>query len=268
MTAVSISRRGLLAATGMTVAAAGLAYTAAEASAVGAEAEWKRRWAPEPGADGLDAFEGVEDDRANSHPQAKPHIYVSDGVFRFDMHMQDRDSHTDRQRNEVKGMRTPAGGDFLVIEPGSTWRLNYQVYIPEELKATKTFTHITQLYSPKIGPAMMISLRRVGGVETMELKDHRQDILVGRTDLAPLKERWLGIELEIEAGDAPDGAVRWKVTDGDTTVLDVRRDGLGTCLEGVRIRPKWGIYRSLGDDSGSLRDCHLLIRGMRAYERV
>ncbi|ADD41636.1 hypothetical protein [Stackebrandtia nassauensis] len=263
----SISRRSLLAATGVTVAAAGLAYTTAEASTVG-KAEWQERWAPDPGSDGLDAFEGVEDDRADSHPDGQPHIYVEDDAYRFNMHMEDVDSHTDRQRQEVKGMRTPAGGDFLVIEPGSTWRLNYQVFIPETLLATKTFTHITQLYSPKIGPAMMISLRRVDGVETMELKDHPQDILVERTELAPLKERWIDIELEILAGDAPDGAVRWVVKDGSQTIVDVSKDGLGTSLEGVRIRPKWGIYRSLEDDTGSLRDCHLLMRGMRAYEQV
>lgn len=260
-----LSRRGLLAATGVSVAAAGLGYTA-HASEAGAE--WRQRWAPDPDADGLDAFEGIEDDRAGSHPEGKPHITVADGCYRFEMHMQDVDTHTDRQRQEVKGMRAPAGGDYLVIEPGSTWRLNYQVYVPETLLATKTFTHITQLYSPKIGPAMMVSLRRVGGVETMELKDHPQDILVARTELVPLKERWIDIELEILAGDAPDGAVRWVVRDGDSTVLDVSKDGLGTCLDGVRIRPKWGIYRSLGDDSGSLRDCHLLLRDMRAYERV
>jgi len=35
-----------------------------------------------------------------------------------------------------------------------------------------------------------------------------------------------------------------------------------------RVRPKWGIYRSLGDTSGSLRDCRLLLTNLRGYQLV
>jgi chitin-binding protein len=34
---------------------------------------------------------------------------------------------------------------------------------------------------------------------------------------------------------------------------------------GDRVRPKWGIYRSLSDRA-NLRDCYLLINRMRAYQ--
>jgi hypothetical protein len=34
------------------------------------------------------------------------------------------------------------------------------------------------------------------------------------------------------------------------------------------VRPKWGIYRSLGDTSGSLHNCYLLLRNLRAYKQV
>ena len=33
-----------------------------------------------------------------------------------------------------------------------------------------------------------------------------------------------------------------------------------------RLRPKWGIYRSLGDTSGSLQNCYLLLRNLKAYK--
>jgi hypothetical protein len=66
-------------------------------------------------------------------------------------------------------------------------------------------------------------------------------------------------------GDAATGRVRWVLRDGATTVIDVTRSGVDTFLQD-RVRPKWGIYRSLGDTSGSLQDCYLLINTMRAYK--
>jgi hypothetical protein len=68
------------------------------------------KWSPDPNskAEGLGAFEGVEDDRANSHPGVK-HIYIEGPNCHFDMHTIYRDG-SDRQRNEVKGMRTPNEG--------------------------------------------------------------------------------------------------------------------------------------------------------------
>ena len=50
------------------------------------------------------------------------------------------------------------------------------------------------------------------------------------------------------------------------TVLDASKTNVDLFLAD-RVRPKWGIYRSLGDKSGSLRDCFLLLDNMRAYKR-
>ncbi|GLW56503.1 hypothetical protein Kpho01_45140 [Kitasatospora phosalacinea] len=71
---------------------------------------WQQRWAPSAAVDGLAAFETVEDDRADSHPAGAPHIRVEGDNFRWNMHTVDRDTSTDRQRHEVTGRRTPAGG--------------------------------------------------------------------------------------------------------------------------------------------------------------
>jgi hypothetical protein len=35
----------------------------------------------------------------------------------------------------------------------------------------------------------------------------------------------------------------------------------------IGVRPTWGIYRSLGDTSGALRDCFPLLDNMRAYQK-
>ncbi|WP_113704834.1 carbohydrate-binding protein [Nonomuraea lactucae] len=237
----------------------------ATAPAANAAPAWQLRWAPEAGTTGLAAFETIEDDRAGSHPAARPHIKVSGNAYRFDMHTVDRDSATDRQRQEVTGNRTPSG--HLEWKLGQTWRVTYSMYIPSSLKATTTFTHIMQTKQPGQGtsPITVTSLRRVNGVQTMEHKVTEGNVLVGRTNLEPLHDKWIDIEYEIKIGDRTAGSVRWVVRSGGNTVVDATKTGVDTFLAD-RVRPKWGIYRSLGDTSGSLRDTYLLLRSMRAYQ--
>ncbi|MFJ2374104.1 Tat pathway signal sequence domain protein [Streptomyces sp. NPDC087769] len=257
------SRRALLGAAlgGAVAATAGLPATAHAAS-------WKLRWSPSASGDGLGAFETVEDDRADSHPAGQPHIFAEGDNFRFNMHTVDRDTATDRQRQEVTGLRT-GSGSYLKWLPGETWRVTYRMYIPDSLKATTSFTHIMQMKQPGNGtsPIVVQSLRRVSGVQTIELKLPVAGILVGRTDLEPLQNKWIDIDFRITIGDGTSGSVRWILKDGSSTVIDRSKSGVDTLLAD-RVRPKWGIYRSLGDTSGSLRDTHLLLTGMRGHQLV
>ena len=263
-----LSRRRVL-LTGVMAAAAPIATSLRPDRATAAASVWQLRWAPDAARDGLAAFETVEDDRADSHPAGRPHIKVQGGDFRFDMHMVDRDTSTDRQRHEVTGMRDPAGGPYLEWNLGETWRVTYSMFIPGSLRATTTFTHIMQTKQPGTGtsPITVTSLRRVSGRQTIEHKIFEPDILVGRTDLTPLQNKWIDVEYEIKIGNGTAGSVRWVIRDAGTTIIDAKRTGVDTFLED-RVRPKWGIYRSLGDTSGSLRDCYLLITNMRAYQLV
>ncbi|WP_344592145.1 heparin lyase I family protein [Actinomadura vinacea] len=227
-------------------------------------ASWTLKWNPEANRDGLDAFEGIEDDRADSHSGVK-HIYTQGNNFRFDMHNRDRDG-SDRQRNEVKGMRQPAGGSYLVMRNGETWRFTWRLFIPNSLKSTTTFTHIMQMKAPGSGgPIVVQSLRRVNGEQTIELQAALTGTIVGRTDLEPLHDKWIDIDFEMKIGNAPDGRIRWIVRDGSRTVIDASKSGLDTWLED-RVRPKWGIYRSINDTSGSLRDSYMLTTNMRGYQ--
>ncbi len=246
-----IGRRAVLAALG--------------ALPLAAPASWQLRWSPVPGKDGLGAFEGVEDDRANSHPGVK-HIYPQGDAFRFDMHKRDRDTAPDRQRNEVRGIR--ANGVALSMDNGQTWKFTYSMFIPSMLKATSSFTHIMQTKMPGLGsaPITVMSLRRQGTRPTIEFKVTEGDTLVGNTDLAPLQDRWIDTEVEIRIGDAGAGYVNWLIRSGGSTVLDARKSGVDTWLDD-RVRPKWGIYRSLSD-SAQIQDCHLLLRDMKAYQLV
>src|SRR5256884_2527074 len=208
-----VNRRRAL-ALGSALAVGGLAISRPAAAAT-----WQLRWSPEAGTDGLGAFEGVEDDRANSHPAGQPHIFVQDNNFRWNMHMVDRDSSTDRQRQEVKGMRQPAGGSMLTLAKGQTWRLTHQLFIPSSLKATTTFTHIMQLKMPGegSGPIAVMSLRRNGSTPTIEVKVFGSDTLVGRVNLSPLQNKWIDTLLEFKIADGSGGYVRWSVHDGSTT---------------------------------------------------
>jgi Carbohydrate binding module (family 6) len=232
-------------------------------AAVDAAATWVLRWSPSPNVEGLGAFEGVEDDRANSHPAGQPHIFVEGDHYRFNMHLVDRDTMTDRQRQEVKGM--VADGGSLILNKGETWKLTHQVFVPTSLKATTSFCHIMQTKAPGTGslPMITMSLRRHNGVEKIELV--AGGTTVGIVDLVPIKNKWIDVELEMTIGDSATGRVRWVLRDGATTLIDATRSNVDIWLED-RVRPKWGIYRSLGDTSGSLQDCFMFTRNHRAYE--
>ncbi|MGP3912641.1 CBM35 domain-containing protein [Nonomuraea sp. 10N515B] len=229
---------------------------------------WQLMWSPSAAATGMGAWESIEDDRADSHPAGAPHIRPDGDNYRFTMHMVDRDTSTDRQRHEVTGNRT-SSSSYLSWKTGELWRVTYSMYIPSTLKATTTFTHIFQTKMPGSGtsPITVTSLRRVDGRQTIEHKIFEPNILVGRTDLEPLHNQWIDIDYEIKIGDGSAGAVRWVVRNGGTTVVDATRTGVDTFL-GDRVRPKWGIYRSLSDTSGSLQDCHLLLTRLRSYKAV
>ncbi|TDD31867.1 Tat pathway signal sequence domain protein [Actinomadura sp. KC06] len=257
------SRRAVLGAAAGGIAAAALPGGAPRAAA----SSWRLRWSPSPAVDGLRAFETIEDDRADSHPSGQPHIRVDGDAYRFDMHMADRDTSTDRQRQEVTGMRDPAGGPHLEWKSGETWRVTYSMCIPASLKATSTFTHVMQMKQPGTGtlPIIVQSLRRYGGAQTIELKVFEPNILVERADLEPLQDRWIDVDFQLAIGDGTSGSVRWIIQNGGETVIDAAKTGVDTFLAD-RVRPKWGIYRSLGDSSGSLQDCHMLLANLRAYQ--
>jgi hypothetical protein len=214
------------------------------------------RWSPNPASDGLKAFAGIEDDRAHSHPGVK-HITVDGDSYRFDIHTRDRDRDKDRQRNEVRAM---ANGD---MHKNETWRYTYQMFIPSSLKGTTSFTHIFQVKHLAVAsPVVTMSLFRTGSTEKVEMRMYGAGgAKVGQTNLAPLKNKWIDVEIEIRLADS--GHLRFVLRDGGKTVVDASRSG-DTWLGGNQAHPKWGIYRSLGD-SGQLENTYLRLRNLRAY---
>ncbi|MFI7704880.1 CBM35 domain-containing protein [Nonomuraea sp. NPDC049480] len=231
-----------------------------------AAAAWTPRWSPSPPGDSVaEAFEGIEDDRADSHPGVT-HIYVSGDAYRFDMHTEDRDG-SDRQRNEVKGMRTGSGSSYIKILENQTWRISYQMYIPTSLDATSSFTHIAQMKTPGSGaPLYTMSLPISGGTPKINLRywdESEQTHEVGNTNLNPIQGKWLDTTFEFKASD--NGYLRWTLRDGSTTLVDRRMDGTDLWRgDDEYLRPKWGIYRSI--NSSGLQDTYLLIRNLQAHQ--
>jgi hypothetical protein len=240
---------------------------------------WTLKWSPDasdPRTQGLNAFEGVEDDRRNSHPGVK-HIYTAGANYRFDMHTVDRDG-SDRQRNEVKGMQTVNDED-LIIKKGETWRFTYSMFIPSTLNATTGFTHIMQQKmvtdaGSSGGPVVTLSLHIHDNKPSMELRLQTSDEgfdpeHFNPIPLAPLQNKWINVEFEFKFDSGTAGYARMIVKDGTKVISDKTRAGIDLFRENEganpRVRPKWGIYRSL--NSSNLQDTYLLITDMKAYQK-
>jgi hypothetical protein len=223
------------------------------------------RWTADPVTEGLNAFEGVEDDPSHSEPGVK-HIFVVGNTYRFNMDTRQREAPGDRQRNEVKGM--VSGGQILTIGLGETWRFTYSMFIPMTLRGTTSFTHIFQLKRPGLGtaPLVTLDLRRVGNQQVIALNAFTSGADVASTNLFPLQGHWIDTVIEVTAGPQGKGRLHWTLIDGGKTIVNAERDGVDTWL-GDRLRPKWGIYRSI-NDKVDLLTTYLLLRNMRAYQIV
>ena len=233
----------------------------------GSPSGWTLRWQGNASS-GLGVFEGLEDDRAGSHTSFGAHIRAeSAGYFQWYMHMVDRDG-SDRQRHEVKGIRT--NGTDLSMNQGSTWMFTYEMYIPSSLTGGDRFTHI---YQQKMvtdagssgGP--LITLSPAGGNTILPR------VISGFSSL-PLSQywnKWVYIEFEHKFDFGSNGGyaryLARDTTTGTTLTNQTRTGNMfaneGTCCR--RVRPKWGIYRSL--ESSGLQDTFLRIRNMKAYQK-
>lgn len=226
---------------------------------------WQLRWNPSPWRDGVNAFEALEDDRRGSHPEGLPHVYADRNAWRFDMHVADRDG-SDRQRNESRGMRD-SQGKGLEMRKDETWRISYQMYIPDTLDSTTSFSHIWQLKTSDIGtPVAQLSLPIKDGVQKIEarywtLADNATHTFASY-DLEAIQNKWVTTTIEIKSSDQ--GYMRWVLQDGRKTLVDQRIDNIDFYWTEEQFnRPKWGIYRSIR--SAGLQETHMLIKDLKAW---
>jgi hypothetical protein len=230
-------------------------------------------WSPNSATDGLKAFEGIEVDRANKHPDRKSKYIVVEGDhYRFNIWKDDRDSTGggDRQRTESKGM--VSGGSAVKMKNDETWQLTYEMFMPASLHGTSKFSHIFQLKTPKTngGPWITLDPSRSGSKETLRARAYSTSGApdIASTDLAPLRDKWITIEWTFKIG--PKGTARFALRngtgDGAPVVVDKTMSNVKVPDEGDYVRPKWGIYRSIQSASSDILDTYLLIRNYKAYK--
>ncbi len=235
-------------------------------SAATANDGWQLRWYPIPILQGLKAFEGLEDDRRIAHGEGAPHVYQQGNAYRFDSHLVDRDG-SDRMRAEVRGMRN-FQGQQLEIRKDETWRISYQMYIPDTLDATGQFTHIWQMKTADTSPPVaQLTLPIRNGVPKIEARYWDLDSNVypfATADLEPLQNKWITTTLEFKSAD--DGYFRWVLREGNRTIVDARVDHIDLWWSDEQYnRPKWGVYRSIR--STGLQDTYLLVRNLQAWQQ-
>ena len=84
------------------------------------------------------------------------------------------------------------------------------------------------------------------------------------TPLTPLQETWIESQITFTATD--NGNIQWLLNDSlNKTVVSAQ--GSAKLFLGDRVRPKWGIYRSV-QDTAHLETCHMLITDLKAWKQV
>jgi hypothetical protein len=197
-------------------------------------------------------------------------------VYSFIIHAQGDDDRgkteiTDRQRNEVKtDNKSP---ENLWAKEGETLTMRWKMRLPEGMQTTKKFSHIHQLkgidnrqrtadvgtplmtltcYSNSKGDGQELRLRyndRNNGHKTVTLK---------AVDLSDFLGRW--VEIEETATFSAKGAYSVVIRDVATgkVMFDYSENGLDMWrTDAAGLRPKWGIYRWLGENrswENQLRD--------------
>jgi hypothetical protein len=231
---------------------------------------WVLRWSGTAASPGLDTFEGQEISDC-SHAGAA-HASVADGQIRIDSHYPmdtDCNGRTDRARNEVKGMRDPAGG-YVSMARGQTWLLRYDMFIPDTLDATSQFSHIYQIFavagtSAVTGPVVTMTLHTHDGMDAIELRiDGNSGPHFSPVPLAPIQNKWVTVEHEVKWDT--NGSYRWSIKDGDRVHVNAMRPGWNGWHGAERMRPKWGIYRNKG--SAGLQTTHLLLNNFKAWQKM
>lgn len=176
----------------------------------------------------------------------------------------------DRQRTELKTYNhSPA---FMVGQQGDSVVMTWKFRLPEGMLTTNRFTHIHQLKgidnregtADVSSPLITFTCCTVGS-SRQELQVRWQDrfnsnksTYLARTDMEPLLGQWLVAEERVRYGAGGSYALTVRNAKTGAVVIDVsprRLDMWRTDCAG--LRPKWGIYRYIGDNrsmESQLRD--------------
>lgn len=197
-------------------------------------------------------------------------------VFEFHIHAAIDDDRgiatvTDRQRNEIKtDAKSPAS---MVGQPGETMLFRWKFRLPAGMKTTNKFCHIHQIKgidnsagTADVGNPVITftTVTQSNGKQQFQVRyigptpDATGNVYLGRTDLAPFLGEWVEAEERIIFGTKGSYTLTVKRISDGKTLLEVPAQSLNMWRDGTTgMRPKWGIYRSIGTNGelkGELRD--------------
>lgn len=186
-------------------------------------------------------------------------------VFDFYIHVENDDDRgkpeiTDRQRNEIKtDGKSPAA---LVAQEGETLRISWKFRLPEGMKTTTNFCHIHQLKgidnsegTADVGmPLITFTCRSLSNgsqqfqvIHVGRTEDNASNNYLKKVDLADFLGQWVTVTETVKF--AKNGSYKltiYRMSDGKKLV-ELDKSGLDLWRTGTTgLRPKWGIYRSLG----------------------
>lgn len=200
-------------------------------------------------------------------------------VFVFHIHANIDDDRgkagiTDRQRNEIKtDGKSPLN---MVGQEGETITMRWKFKLPKGFITTKKFSHIHQLKgidnkqgTAAVGaPLITLTCYSKGnkGMQVLRLRyDNRNangSVTLAETDLAPLLGQWVEVEETAAFGEKGRYSVIIRKVKGGEELFNYSNANLDMWRTGCTgIRPKWGIYRYLGNNrewASQLRDEQLL----------
>jgi acetyl esterase/lipase len=197
-------------------------------------------------------------------------------VYSFIIHAKGDDDRgkteiTNRQRNEVKtDNKSP---ENLWAKEGETLTMKWKMRLPEGMQTTKKFTHIHQLkgidnrqHTADVGtPLLTLTCYSNSNGKGQQLRLRYNDRNIGSkavtlkaADLSDFLGRW--VEIEETATFSANGAYSVVIRDvaSGKVLFDYSDSGLDMWRTGAEgLRPKWGIYRWLGENrewENQLRD--------------
>lgn len=193
-------------------------------------------------------------------------------VYKFKIHAQkDNDPATtkkDRQRCEAK---TDANSPAKYRgKSGETMTFKWKFKLMSDMKTTSKFCHVHQLKGLDNSsgtadvsmPLITFTAVTVSGNQKFQVKYHNRNNNSTTnwvsTDLSKFKGKWVTVTETCKFG----GNGTYKLTIKDyksgSTLVSISKSGVDMWRTGTAgMRPKWGIYRSIGDNGslrGSLKD--------------
>ncbi|WP_348717132.1 hypothetical protein [uncultured Alistipes sp.] len=197
-------------------------------------------------------------------------------VFDFLIHVENDDDKgnpqkRDRQRNEIKtDGHSPAS---MVAQEGETLEMRWKFRLPAGMRTTSKFCHVHQLkgIDNREGtadvslPLITFSPRTLSNgrqqfqvIHVPPTEEGAGNDYLARIDLTDLLGEWVAVTERVRfAREGSYSLVLTRIADGRELLRleNVSRNLWRTGTAG--LRPKWGIYRSIGDDGalkGQLRD--------------